>query len=71
MVKGDKRTSAEAVAHKLGIIDVEADILPEDKNRIIRKLMAEGKVVAMAGDGVNDAGRGGRRIAIEPAPRAR
>jgi P-type Cu+ transporter len=55
MVTGDNRTTAEAVAHKLGIVDVEADILPEDKNRIIRKLMAEGKVVAMAGDGVNDA----------------
>jgi Cu+-exporting ATPase len=55
MLTGDNRTTAEAVARKLGIQDVEADVLPEDKNRIVRKLRAEGKVVAMAGDGVNDA----------------
>ena len=55
MLTGDNRTTAEAVARKLGIQEVEADVLPEDKHRIIRKLRGEGKVVAMAGDGVNDA----------------
>jgi Cu+-exporting ATPase len=55
MLTGDNRTTAEAVARQLGIDDVEADVLPEDKNRIVRKLRAEGKIVAMAGDGVNDA----------------
>ena len=55
MLTGDNRTTAEAVARQLGIDDVEADVLPEDKNRIVRTLRAAGKVVAMAGDGVNDA----------------
>ena len=55
MLTGDNRTTAEAVAHHLGIQDVEADVLPEDKIRIVRALRAGGKVVAMAGDGVNDA----------------
>ena len=55
MLTGDTRTTAEAVARKLGIPEVEADVLPEDKLRIVRKLRAEGKIVAMAGDGVNDA----------------
>jgi Cu+-exporting ATPase len=44
-----------AVARKLGIEDVEAEVLPEDKHRIVEKLKSEGRVVAMAGDGVNDA----------------
>jgi Cu+-exporting ATPase len=55
MLTGDNKTTAEAVARKLGIQEVEADVLPEDKNRIVKKLTAEGRIVAMAGDGVNDA----------------
>ena len=55
MLTGDNRTTAEAVARRLGIQEVEADVLPEDKSRIVRRLRSEGKVVAMAGDGVNDA----------------
>ena len=55
MLTGDNRTTAQAVASQLGIDEVEADMLPEDKNRIVKKLRAEGKIVAMAGDGVNDA----------------
>src|SRR5271168_4403096 len=55
MLTGDNKTTAEAVARKLGIKEVEADVLPQDKNRIVRKLTAEGRIVAMAGDGVNDA----------------
>jgi Cu+-exporting ATPase len=55
MLTGDNKTTAELVARKLGIKEVEADVLPEDKNRIVKKLTAEGRVVAMAGDGVNDA----------------
>ncbi len=55
MLTGDNRTTAEAVARQLGINDVEADVLPQDKNRIVRTLRAAGKIVAMAGDGVNDA----------------
>jgi Cu+-exporting ATPase len=55
MLTGDNKTTAEAVARKLGIKEVEADVLPQDKNRIVKKLKAEGRIVAMAGDGVNDA----------------
>jgi Cu+-exporting ATPase len=55
MLTGDNKTTAQAVAKQLGIDDVEADVLPEDKNRIVKKLRADGKIVAMAGDGVNDA----------------
>jgi Cu+-exporting ATPase len=55
MLTGDHKTTAEAVARKLGITDVQADVSPQDKSRIVKTLTAEGRVVAMAGDGVNDA----------------
>ncbi len=56
MLTGDNRTTGQAVAAKLGIADVEAEVLPEQKHQIVRRLRAEeGRVVAMAGDGVNDA----------------
>jgi Cu+-exporting ATPase len=55
MLTGDNRTTAQAVARRLGIDEVEAEILPEDKGRVVARLRSEGRVVAMAGDGVNDA----------------
>ena len=55
MLTGDNRTTALAVASKLGIDEVEAEILPEAKSAVVKKLRGEGRVVAMAGDGVNDA----------------
>jgi Cu+-exporting ATPase len=55
MLTGDNRTTAQAVASKLGITEVEADVLPDQKNAVVRRLKSEGRVVAMAGDGVNDA----------------
>jgi Cu+-exporting ATPase len=55
MLTGDNKTTADAVARKLGITEIEADVLPQDKNRIVKKLTADGRIVAMAGDGVNDA----------------
>jgi len=55
MLTGDDRTTAEAVARKLGIDEVQAEVLPEQKGAIVQRLRSEGKVVAMAGDGVNDA----------------
>jgi Cu+-exporting ATPase len=55
MLTGDSRATAEVVARKLGIEKVFAGVLPEQKNEIVKKLQAEGHVVAMAGDGVNDA----------------
>jgi Cu+-exporting ATPase len=55
MMTGDNRTTALAVAAKLGIDDVEADVLPQQKAAVVEKLRSEGRVVAMAGDGVNDA----------------
>src|SRR5207248_7018394 len=55
MVTGDVRTTAEAVARKVEIDRVEAEVLPAEKENVIRKLQSEGHRVAMAGDGVNDA----------------
>jgi Cu+-exporting ATPase len=55
MLTGDNRTTANAVARELGIDEVHAEVLPEDKKRIVEELRAKGRVVAMAGDGVNDA----------------
>jgi Cu+-exporting ATPase len=55
LLSGDNRTAAEAVGRALGIGRVEAEVLPEGKAEVVRKLQAEGRVVAMAGDGINDA----------------
>ncbi|MEQ1887656.1 MAG: heavy metal translocating P-type ATPase [Alphaproteobacteria bacterium] len=55
MLTGDNRRTAQSVAALLGIDDVEADVLPQDKARIVQKFKAAGRIVAMAGDGVNDA----------------
>ena len=55
MLTGDSRTTAEAVAKKLGIDEVEAEVLPEAKAEIVKRFQANGRIVAMAGDGVNDA----------------
>ncbi len=55
MLTGDSRTTAEVVARKLGIRDFEAEVLPERKSQFIERLQRQGRVVAMAGDGINDA----------------
>ena len=55
MLTGDNRTTAMAVARRLGIDTVEADVQPEEKGAVIKRLQAEGRIVAMAGDGINDA----------------
>jgi Cu+-exporting ATPase len=55
MLTGDSRATAEAIARQLNLQEVEAEVRPEQKNALIRKLQSEGRVVAMAGDGVNDA----------------
>ena len=55
MLTGDNRVTAEAIARRLGIDDVEADVLPDQKSAVVQRLREEGRIVAMAGDGVNDA----------------
>jgi Cu+-exporting ATPase len=55
MVSGDHQQTARAVAQKLGIDEVKAEVLPEQKSQIIKQLQDQGKIVAMAGDGINDA----------------
>ncbi len=55
MLTGDNRTTAHAVARRLGIEEIEAEVLPDQKSAVVEKLRREGRVVAMAGDGVNDA----------------
>ena len=55
MLTGDNRTTAQAIARRLGISEIEAEVLPDQKSAVIDKLRREGRVVAMAGDGVNDA----------------
>jgi Cu+-exporting ATPase len=55
MLTGDHRATALAVARRLGIEEVQAEVAPEDKAEVVRRLRAEGRSVAMAGDGVNDA----------------
>ena len=55
MLTGDNATTARAVAARLGITEVEAEVLPEDKSKVVERLRREGRIVAMAGDGVNDA----------------
>lgn len=78
MLTGDNRTTAEAVARKLGVDEIEAEVLPEHKADVVARLKREGRVVAMAGDGVNDAPAlaaadigvamgGGADVAIESA----
>ncbi len=55
MLTGDTRATAEAVARKLGIDEFEAEVLPDKKSEVVRRLQEEGRTVAMAGDGINDA----------------
>ncbi len=55
MLTGDSKTTALAVAKRLGLDDVEAEVLPDEKAEVVKRLQAEGRVVAMAGDGINDA----------------
>ncbi|MGH9579484.1 MAG: heavy metal translocating P-type ATPase [Terriglobales bacterium] len=55
MLTGDSRTTAAAVAAKVGIKEFEAEVLPQKKSEVVKRLQAEGRMVAMAGDGINDA----------------
>ena len=55
MLTGDSRTTAEAVARKLGLDQVQAEVLPDQKAEVVKRLQQEGRIVAMAGDGINDA----------------
>ena len=55
MLTGDNRTTAEAVGRRLGLDDIEAEVLPEQKGGLAKRLQAEGRIVAMAGAGINDA----------------
>jgi len=55
MLTGDSRTTAAAVARRLGLDEFEAEVLPEKKSEAVKRLQAQGRVVAMAGDGINDA----------------
>ncbi len=79
MATGDNRTTAAAVARRLGITEVVAELLPAGKADVVGRLQAEGRIVAMAGDGVNDAPAlakanvgialgGGADVALESAP---
>ena len=55
LLAGDSRTTAEAVGRKLGLDDIAAEILPDQKVAVVRDLKQKGRIVAMAGDGINDA----------------
>ena len=55
MLTGDNRTTAEAVGRRLGLDEIEAEVLPDQKAEVVKRLQSEGRVVAMAGDGINDA----------------
>jgi Cu+-exporting ATPase len=55
MLTGDSRTTAEAVARRLGIDEVIAEVLPQEKSAVVQRLQEQGRIVAMAGDGINDA----------------
>jgi Cu+-exporting ATPase len=55
MVTGDSKTTADAVARKLGLQEIRAEVLPQDKAVEVKRLQSEGRIVAMAGDGINDA----------------